>query len=180
MSQETTLLLVYALPEFAFKTLKSEVAARQSWRLMSPSDTDQPRFIIEKEVKYWLINYLSLDARYQVVGRFEKTRTGDTALYYSVVGQPWIPFFHAAVYVIAMLAFTLLFALAFFSPPMVVNLVSYLLVGGLLGATVLYAMYAYCRYHWHIREMHRFMEEFALTLAAKTKRNSSTASEYFY
>jgi hypothetical protein len=160
MEQETTVTL-HTLPQESMDALKSAVAGHFQWRILTGGTDDQPRFVIEKQVRYNLARGLRMTALYQIAGQFQKTKSGDTAMQYTVSGQSGIPIFQAAVTILIVLAFAIFLGLSVFSPGMGNNGIGILLVGFLLLIAVVYGWFAYRNYQGHLRECSRFMEDFA-------------------
>jgi hypothetical protein len=154
-------ILVAMSPQQSLQTLKSAVAQRFNWRILTGDKNDYTRFVIEKQVHYQLIRGWRLTATYQIIGGFQANQNGETVLSYAVSGQPGVPFFHTAFNVSWLLFITFLLASFVFSPTIDANWVGVLLLFVLLATIVLYGWYSHRSYQGHLNELNRFMQEFA-------------------
>jgi cytochrome bd-type quinol oxidase subunit 1 len=147
-------------PQEGLRALQNEVAQRFDWRLLANTQDEQPRFVIEKRVNYPFVRGVNIYGLYQVIGDFDKAKSGDTTLRYTVSGQPGVPLVYAFMIMSMLLVFTLLITATVFSPPLRGNPIGVLLVFFMVGMLLVYGWYAYRRYQGHVRELHRFMEKF--------------------
>lgn len=161
MTELSTLTLVTS-PQESLHALQRAVAQRFNWRIMTGGKEDHLRFIIEKRVRYDFIRGVPTYALYQIMGSFQKTTSGDTALHYAVSGNSSIPFFYASLHISILLVVTFLVGSIVFSPPTAGNWIGILLFGVLLVTILAYGLFAYHNYYQGpLRELNRFMEEFA-------------------
>lgn len=140
------------------------MAQRFNWRILTGDKNDHTRFGIEKQVLYQLIRGWPLAATYQIIGGFQADKNGETVLSYAVSGQPGVPFFYATFNVSWLLLITFLLASFVFSPTIGGNWIGILLLFVLLTTIVLYVWYSYRSYQGHLKELNRFMQEFAQRL----------------
>jgi len=164
MKKQSTLTLT-TLPQESLHALERAVAQRFHWRITTGGADDQPRFLIEKQVRYDLARRWQMVALYQIIGSFQKTKRGETILHYVVSGQGGVPLFHAALHVSVLLIMTLLIGSIVFSLGIAGNWIGILLLGVLLVSIVVYGLFAYRNYQGHLQELNRFMEEFAERMA---------------
>lgn len=122
---------------------------------------EHPNFVIEKRVRYDLIRGWPMYTVYQIIGGFHKDQNGTTTLQYGVSGQGAVPLFHAAIIIIVLLAITLFLGSFVFSTASSGSPIAVLLMGILVLSTVLYGVFAYRSYQGHLKELNRFMQEFA-------------------
>jgi Flp pilus assembly protein TadB len=85
-------------------------------------------------------------------------------LHYAVSGQPGVPFFYTAFNVSWLLLITFLLGSFIFSPTIGGNWIGVLLLFVLLATLMLYVWYSYRSYQGHLKELSRFMQEFAQRL----------------
>ncbi|MBC7813801.1 MAG: hypothetical protein H7175_21770 [Burkholderiales bacterium] len=159
MKQQSTLKMVTP-PQESLRALEKAVAQRFDWRILAGGDDDHTRFVIEKKVRYYIARGLPMIALYQIIGSFQKIKSGETTLYYVVSGSPGVPFFHAAVHVSVLLIMTVLLSSFVFSPAIAGNWIGILLLGIMLVTIAAYGFYAYRNYQGHLQELNHFMEEF--------------------
>src|SRR5688500_12015501 len=100
MKRQSTLTLS-TLPQESLRALQSAVAQRFNWRILTGGQDEQPRFVIEKRVRYDLVRGWPMYSLFQIIGSFQKANSGETKLQYVVSGQVAVPLFHAALFVIA-------------------------------------------------------------------------------
>ncbi len=93
-------------PDESLRLLQRAVAQRSNWRILTGGANHQPRFVIEKRVRYDLVRGLPMVALYQVMGGFQKSTSGETTLRYTVSGDASIPFMHAASLIAVWLVLT--------------------------------------------------------------------------
>jgi hypothetical protein len=159
--QTSSTAILSTTPEEGVRVLKQAVTERTHWRIRTGRGEDAARFVIEKPVRYSLGRGWPITATYTIVGGFRQTANGQTTLQYFVSGQPWIPFFHSALFISALVVFTLLLGGLVFSPMMVNRWIGVLLLGVIIAVIVGYGWFAYRSYQGHLKELARFMDEFA-------------------
>jgi hypothetical protein len=160
MNNPSTLPLA-AFPQESLRALQNAVGEHFQWRMQTGGTLDEPRFVIEKRVRYDLIRGLPMFAVYRAVGHLEKAKTGETLLHFAVSGQPGVPLLHAALFVGVLSLMTFALAALVSSPGMAGNPLGPLLVAALALLTVAYGVLAWRSYHRHLRELTAFMEAFA-------------------
>lgn len=171
MKHQSTVTLT-TLPHESLRALESAVAQRSNWRILTGDSKHKDegeskfRFVIEKQVRYDLIRGWPMVATYRIMGRFQPDQRGETTLRYTVSGEGGVPLFHAAVLIGAMLAITPLLGMAVFNPTTVNRWIGILLIGVLLASIAGYGWFAYRSYQGHLRELSRFMEDFAQRMVA--------------
>jgi hypothetical protein len=159
MPQENSVLLS-TLPQESLSILERMVAARFNWRIFSPETSEQPRFLIEKQVRYYLMRGWTLEGVFQIAGSFYKTKSGETELRYEVSGHINAPLIQA-VLLIGFIALILVpLTMVAFGPNIPRSWVSYALPGVLVAIMVFYGWFSYRCYQGHLQEMHRFMQKF--------------------
>jgi hypothetical protein len=168
MTQQATLILT-TQPQESLSALKSAVAQRFNWRILTGGGDDQPRFVIEKYVLYRLVRGWPMHGLYQVIGSFQSNPNGDTTLRYVVSPQPWIPLLSAAIFITPFVVITVYLGTTTSTPNIGGKPLGPLLVGIMLAIIGGYCWYAYRSYQGHLRELSRFMEEFAQRMGAQPK-----------
>jgi hypothetical protein len=168
MKNQSTLTLS-ALPQDSLRALQRAVAQRFDWRMMTGRQDDQPRFVIEKRVRYDFFRGLPTYALYHISGSFQQTQSGQTVLQYVVSGQSTVPLFQAALNIGILLVMTVLLGSVVFSPSLGGNWIGILLLGVLMMTMLGYGWYAYRSYQGNLRELNRFMEEFAQGMGGQPK-----------
>lgn len=170
MTTET--LTLNAAPQDALRMLEKTVQTRLNWRIMTGGTHDQPRFVIEKPVRYNVLRGLNVIALFQVAGNLQPNQQGGTTLYYIVSGQSGIPLLLAGINLALLLGLAGVVGALAFSPTMGNTLVGVLPVGFILLAAALYGVFAYRSYQGHVRELHHLMRD----VAQSTRGISSTAT----
>ena len=160
MVKQSTITLT-ALPQESLRPLEKSVARQSGWRILTAGEDDQPRFVIEKPVGYTISRGWRMHSTYRITGSLQKTKSGDTALQYAVSGQAGVPIFQAALTIGVLLVMTILLGALAFSPGIRGNWVGIALLGVMIVTILLYGLFAYRNYQGHLKELNRFMEEFA-------------------
>lgn len=155
---------IKVLPQDGLRKLEKAVAQRFDWRLRTGGSPEQPRFVIEKRVRYSLMRGYPLDVLYQVNGKFQRTMGEGTTLHYAVSGQPGSAFIQAAFYIAILVAIGFLLQVALSDPMFSANWISTPLALVLYIAAAVYAWFTYRRYQTQMRELEQFMQEFIQTI----------------
>lgn len=159
MPQENSVILP-TLPQESLSILERMVAARFDWRIFAQDSSEQPRFLIEKQVRYYLMRGWTLEGVFQIAGSFYKTKSGETELRYDVSGHINAPLIQAALRIGFIVLILVPLTMVAFGPNIPRSWVNYALPGVLLAAIVIYGWFSYRSYREHLREMHRFIEKF--------------------
>lgn len=159
MPQEHIVILP-TLPQESLEILERMVAGRFDWRIFAQQKSEQPRFLIEKQVRYFLLRGWSLDGLFQITGRFHKTKSGATELRYDISGQINAPLIQAGTHISLLLLVLVPLSMIAFGPNIPRGWLNYALPGVLLASIAIYAWLSYRSYQGHLRDMHRFIEMF--------------------
>lgn len=150
----------------SLRALQDAVAARFNWRIITRGEREQPRFVVEKQVRHDLIRGWTLHAIYQINGGFREAGGISTELYYTVSNQDSVPLIQAGFHVLVLVVMTLFLNRLVTSPPLAGNWIGGLLVAALVGVTTAYIWFAYRRHQAHLRELSDFMARFARRMEA--------------
>jgi hypothetical protein len=148
-------------PQESLRSLQQAVTGHSNWRILTGGENDQPRFVIEKPVRYRMSRGWQMDATYQVIGGFQQSKSGETTLRYAVSGKPGIPFFHTVLIVAPLLIIAFMLGSLAFNPSTGGNLIAIALAAVLLVSAIGYMIFAYRSYQKHLQDLNHFMEAFA-------------------
>ncbi len=146
--------------------LESAVSRRFDWRIMS-NRNDQPRFVIDRRVRYDLLRGWTVYAHLHIVGSFQKSPSGATLLRYNISGSG-VPLYHAVLNVVLLLVFALLLGSLVSSITVPNRWIGIVLVGVLLMAAAAVSWFAYRSYRSQMQELNGFMVDFARRMGAQT------------
>lgn len=156
MQQKIT--FVNQSPQEALNRLRSAIATLYDYSLMVGGKNDQPRIAIQRRIRYQVIRGLNTYTHFTLVGRFNKSRTGDTVLTYEIKGEPIMVGLYASIWITIIPTLLLLIFTLPTPPPAVVSIG---LTTFLLGATMFYLWLVRYWYKSQIRVMRQLVERFA-------------------